>query len=107
MICVSCLARDYGSDEQREALIRYQAQQLDRLTHLAYGIPYTQPDPEDLVWGDDEDDEEPAPPPRDALTDLETVLWDQDIHRKPPRVAAPRIIERLAEVGWHLTNGAA
>lgn len=104
MTCEVCLVREFASDEAKDALIAYQARQLDRLSHLAFGIPYLGP----VVWESedeppDEDDEPPAPP-RSTLFTLEALLGSEDIFRKPARVAAPRLIQGLADAGLYLTT---
>ena len=72
----------YTNEDQLRALVRYQAAQLDRLTNGTYEPP-TDPEP-------------PAPEVIDAV---ETLLWRDDIHRRPPRVAAPRLLRGLADQG--------
>lgn len=97
MICATCCALDFASDDQLRALVFWQAQQIHRLT----GGQYEPPDPEWLVDDDEEDEPEPAV---DARFVLEALLGAEDVFRKPPRVAAPRIIERLAAAGIYLTT---
>lgn len=97
MICSTCLALEFASDEQLRRLTVWQAAQIDRLT----GGRYEEPD------FDDEDDAPEPETPKDAGFVVEALLGHEDIFRKPPRAAAPRLIERLAEAGWYLTNGAA
>lgn len=101
MICPACLSREYGSEEGKDALVAYLYQQLDRLSSLAYGIPFTRPDAQATPVV------EPAAkpePPRSTLFVLESVLASEDVFRKPPRVAAPRVIDRLAAAGLFLTH---
>lgn len=97
MICSTCVALEFAPEDQLRALVRYQAEQIHRLT----GGRYEPPDPELLV---DDDDDEPEPAV-DASFVVESLLGHEDIFRKPPRVAAPRLIQRLAAAGIHLTNG--
>lgn len=97
--CPVCLALEFGSEDSLRALIVYQAEQLHRLT----GGTYEEPTPDELVAYFAEDDE-PEPAPRcDPTPAVESVLWADDIFRRPPRAAAPRLIERLADAGWVLT----
>ncbi len=85
---MSCLAGS-ASPDAKDRLIRWQAIQLHRLTGGTYETP-------DL---DDEDEPVTSPPSRDVLSVVESVLWSEDIYRRPPRAAAPRLVERLAAAG--------
>ena len=76
----------YTNEDQLRALVRYQAAQLDRITG-GYEPPPV------IEW------DELEPPSPDVLAAVESVLSHEDIYRKPPRVAAPRLIERLAHAG--------
>lgn len=97
--------REFASDEAKDALIAWQSRQLDRLSHLAFGLPYVGPDLEDFAEDDDEDvEEEPEPPKRSTIATVESILNHEDIFRRPGRVAAPRLIERLAQAGLYLTT---
>lgn len=104
MRCEICLVREFASDESKDALIAHQARQLDRLSHLAHGLPYVGPDLEDFAEDDDEDEFVPEPPKQSTLFTVEAILGMEDVFRKPPRVAAPRLIERLAAAGLYLTT---
>lgn len=98
MICSTCVALEFASDDQLRALVLFQQKQIDRLT----GGSYEPPDPALLVAADDGVGEmEPAP---DQTFVMESLLGAEDIFRRPPRVAAPRLIERLAQAGLHLTS---
>lgn len=92
MICVTCLTRAYSTDEQKDALIAHQFAQLHRLT----GGTYEAPAAEDLVGAV----HLPPPEPQPDVLALVTAALDSDgIFRKPGRVAAPRLLERLATAG--------
>lgn len=97
--CTTCMALEFASEDSLRALVVYQAQQIDALT----GGRYEAPSPEELVdYFTDDPEPEPVAPP-DVTFVLEALLGHEDIFRKPPRAAAPRLIERLADVGWTLT----
>lgn len=96
MTCPDCLALEFASDESLRRLVHYQAVQLDRLT----GGTYTEPDFD--AWEDEDDEPAPEHAP-DAAFVLEALMGHDDIYRKPPRAAAPRLLERLAEAGFALT----
>lgn len=99
-----CFALIHAPESQKDALIVYQARQIERLSMQAHGLHYIAPDPDDLL-DDDEDDWEPEPQhqPPALLALTESLLAAEDIFRKPPRVAGPRLLERLAAAGWHMT----
>lgn len=89
-----CFALTHASEASKDALIVYQAQQIDRLT----GGRYEQPTPERLAAVAPD---EPAVSPSPGLLELlEAVLWREDVLRKPPRVAAPKILAALSEAGY-------
>jgi hypothetical protein len=95
VICATCVALEAASDDQLRRLVVWQARQIDRLT----GGEYEEPD------FDEGEDEEPAPVQApDALTVVEGLLNHEDIFRRPGRVAAPRLVERLALAGITLTR---
>lgn len=97
MLCPACLVRDFAMDEAKDALIRHQFVQLHRLT----GGTYEPPAPEELVT-------QPAAasaPTVDPLPVLERILGFEGVYRKPPRVAAPKLLTDLAEAGWTITHG--
>lgn len=84
----------YSTDEQLRSLVCYQAAQIDRLTG-GYEPPPV------IEW--DEDDE-PEPPSPEVVAVVEALLWRDDIYRKPPRVAAPRLLEELADAGLTISQ---
>lgn len=95
MICATCTALEFASDDALRALVRWQATQLDRLT----GGHYDPPPTELLV---DNPTEQPSEPP--LLPVVELVLSYEDVFRRPPRAAAPRLIQHLADAGWTFTR---
>lgn len=106
MICATCLAIAYGSEESKDRLIARQAAQIDRLTggnldttaklraHVL-GEGHLAP----IQFGRSCTDVDPA-----AEEALLTLLGHDDIYRKPPRVAAPKLVSRLADAGWVLVR---
>lgn len=95
MTCAVCAALEFGSDDSLRALVVYQAIQLDRLT----GGRYEEPTVDELavIFATEEEDGE------DPLPLLLTLMGDESIYRKPPRAAAPRLLELLEAAGWTLT----
>lgn len=96
MICPTCLAIAYADDESKDALIAWQAAQIDRLTG-GWSVEVAEEAVEVPA---------PPPPPPDVLATLVTLLGHEDIFRRPGRIAAPRLLERLTAAGIHVTNGA-
>lgn len=97
--CTTCMALEFASEDSLRALVVYQAHQIDQLT----GGRYEEPSPDELVdYFTDEAEPEPVAQP-DPTFVVEALLGHDDIFRKPPRAAAPRLIERLADAGWTLT----
>ncbi len=93
--CKVCLAADNADPENLQALVRYLYVQLDRCRavdlQVKTGIgPADAPPPQAVA------------PPSDLLEVLTSALGSDDIFRKPPRVAAPRLLARLTEAGWTL-----
>lgn len=86
-----CFALHQASESSRDALIVAQAQQLDRLTG-GYQPPAEVP----VVISE--------PVPEDVTFTVEALMAADDIFRKPARVAAPRLVERLAAAGITLTR---
>jgi hypothetical protein len=86
VICSICTALEFASRDQLERLVQQQASRL--------GL--TCPTCEPIA---------PSKAPvssKDAASDLEALMAHDDIFRRPPRAAAPRLIERLAELGYTL-----
>ena len=85
--CLTCLT----SSDQLARLVIFQQRQIDRLTGGR-----TQPAvPVEAPVGPVERPE----PSRTVLARVEAALASEDIYRRPPRVAAPRLIEALARAG--------
>lgn len=99
-VCGTCLALEHASDDSLRALVVYQALQLDRLTGGRYEAP-TGDELEEMFGPDDEDEDDE--PERDPLPTVLSLLGDESIFRKPPRAAAPRLLELLRRAGWTLT----
>lgn len=97
MVCSVCIALEYAPDDQLRALVVWQAEQIHRLTG---GMDLTPPD-----FTSQPVRVEPSRHAPVGVEAVEAALGADGIYRKPPRVAAPLLIERLAEVGLHLTNG--
>lgn len=93
------MALEFASEDSLRALVVYQAQQIDALT----GGRYEEPSPDELAVYFAADEEPEPEQPSDPLSVVESLLGDDDIFRKPPRAAAPRLVERLRDAGWHLT----
>jgi len=94
--CPYCLATTYGSDDQLRRLVHYQAGQLHRLTGGAYVAPNEVKVASEI---------QPSPSQESTVNQVATVerlLGQEDIFRKPPRVAAPRLLARLADAGFTL-----
>lgn len=108
MICATCLAIAYGSEESKDRLIAQQAAQIYRLTggnrdtyeKLVLEV-YTRWHDEPLTFDRPEDKIESDPAAGETVLSL---LGHEDIYRKPPRVAAPKLVSRLAEAGWVLVR---
>ena len=89
-------AVEHASEDQLRALVFWQAKQIHRLTG---GIDLEPPDLDAI-----DEDEDPPETPRSTFALVEAALAAEDIFRKPARVAAPRLIERLASEGIYLTT---
>lgn len=97
MICATCVAIEASTDDQLRRLVVWQARQIHRLTG-----GYEEPDFDALDAAFPDEPEGPAP---ELLPVLESVLGYDDVYRKPPRVAAPKLLHHLTEAGWTLTYG--
>lgn len=98
MVCATCLALEFAPEDQLRRLVFWQAQQIHRLTGGVYEEPDFDALDEDFA---EEEEVEPAP---DAVFVVESLLGHDDIFRKPPRAAAPRLVDRLAAAGLYLTR---
>lgn len=98
--CTVCLALEHASEDSLRALVVEQARQIDRLLGGGYAIPAT-----DALAALAEDTPLPSmpEPPADLLSVLVDLMNAEDIFRRPGRVAAPRLLERLNAAGFHLT----
>lgn len=85
--------RDWTTDEQKDAYIAYLLQQLDRMT----GGGFVAPDPVSLVEQVPRRKRPGLEP--DVVAVVAAAIQSEDVYRKPGRVAAPRLLERLAEAG--------
>lgn len=106
MICVTCLAIAYGSEESKDRLIAQQAAQIDRVTG---GNPDTTAKLREYVLRSPPTAptfDAPAPHTLDLAAGeaVLSLLGHEDIYRKPPRVAAPKLIALLADAGWVLVR---
>lgn len=91
------LAIEHGSIESLHALVRWHRDQYHRIT----GGVCVEPDFDAIHEAFRP--EPPAPAP-DVVTTLERALWDEGVYRRPPRTAAPRLLELLAAAGVYLTT---
>lgn len=87
------LALEFGTVDQLRQLCVYQAEKIHRLT-LGRDIGFPAPSAPVV-----------APVPEaspDALAVVERVLGWDNVFRKPPRVAAPRMLAHLSDLGYRI-----
>lgn len=100
-LCESCLVRSHASSESKDNLIAYYIRTIDRLTGGRadeLDLPVSTQEPQRKKCE--------GSVPKDALAALEQALWDPSVFRKPPRVAAPKLVALLEHAGFRLTKGA-